>query len=85
MKRNKAALNRPFETYKRVSKEEVADKSKVKLSQTTALKLPWPIEMLPPQSLRPAKRNARTHSKRQIRQIAELNGSLWSNQPRGSR
>jgi len=33
-------------------------------------KLPWPIEMLSPSSLRPAKRNARTHSRRQIREIA---------------
>jgi DNA modification methylase len=33
--------------------------------------LPWPVEMLPPTSLRPAPRNARTHSKKQIRQIAE--------------
>ena len=32
--------------------------------------LPWPIEMLPVQSLRPAKSNARTHSKQQIREIA---------------
>jgi DNA modification methylase len=34
-------------------------------------KLPWPIEMLPPRSLRPAPRNARTHSKKQIQQIAD--------------
>jgi ParB-like nuclease domain len=33
--------------------------------------LPWPIEMLPVDSLRPAKRNARTHSKKQIRDIAD--------------
>jgi DNA modification methylase len=32
--------------------------------------LPWPVEMLPPRGLRPAQRNARTHSKKQIRQIA---------------
>jgi hypothetical protein len=32
--------------------------------------LPWPIEMLPPDSLQSAPRNARTHSKTQIRQIA---------------
>jgi ParB-like chromosome segregation protein Spo0J len=34
-------------------------------------KLPWPIEMLAVDSLHPAKRNARTHSKRQIREIAD--------------
>lgn len=33
--------------------------------------LPWPIEMLPLRRLRPAARNARTHSKKQIRQIAD--------------
>jgi ParB-like chromosome segregation protein Spo0J len=34
-------------------------------------KLPWPIEMIAVDSLRPAKRNARTHPKRQIREIAD--------------
>ncbi len=33
--------------------------------------LPWPIEMLSPGRLRPDSRNARTHSKKQIRQIAD--------------
>jgi DNA modification methylase len=33
--------------------------------------LPWPVEMLSPHGLRPADRNARTHSKKQIRQIAD--------------
>jgi ParB-like chromosome segregation protein Spo0J len=33
--------------------------------------LPWRFEMLAPSSLRPAKRNGRTHSKKQIRHIAE--------------
>jgi ParB-like chromosome segregation protein Spo0J len=33
--------------------------------------LPWPIEMLSPRSLRPGPRNARTHSKKQIQQIAD--------------
>jgi DNA modification methylase len=32
--------------------------------------LPWPIEMTPPGSLLPAPRNARTHSKKQISEIA---------------
>ena len=31
----------------------------------------WPIEMRSPHSLRPTMRNARTHSKKQIRQIAD--------------
>ena len=33
--------------------------------------LPWRVEMLAPGSLKPAPRNARTHSKKQIRQIAD--------------
>jgi DNA modification methylase len=33
--------------------------------------VPWPVEMVPLRSLRPAQRNARTHSNKQIRQIAE--------------
>jgi len=70
MQRKKAASSRLFETYNGVSKE-MTDKSEVEQPRTTALKLPWPIEMLSPQSLRPAKRNARTHSKKQIRQIAD--------------
>lgn len=38
--------------------------------ETEEKKLPWPIEMLPVHGLRPAKRNARTHSKKQIREVA---------------
>ena len=38
--------------------------------------LPWPIEMLAPRSLSPAERNARTHSKKQIREIAELDDPI---------
>ena len=33
-------------------------------------KLPWLVEMLPVSKLRPSKRNPRTHSKKQIREIA---------------
>lgn len=36
--------------------------------------LPWPIAMVPLRDLRPAPRNARTHSKKQIRQIAASMG-----------
>ncbi len=49
----------------------MSNKRKVKLNGKAEPKLPWPIEMLPPGSLRPALRNARTHSKKQVRQIAE--------------
>jgi ParB-like chromosome segregation protein Spo0J len=41
------------------------------IRQTSIVKLPWSAEMLPPRRLRPAQRNARTHSKKQIRQIAD--------------
>jgi len=37
----------------------------------TEAALPWPIEMLSPRILRPAPRNARTHSTKQVRQIAD--------------
>lgn len=40
------------------------------LLNTPDVGLPWPIEMLSPHGLRPAERNARTHSKKQIREIA---------------
>jgi DNA modification methylase len=33
--------------------------------------LPWPIEMLPVRTLRPNERNARSHPKKQIQQIAD--------------
>jgi DNA modification methylase len=71
MKNNKAALNHLNETYSQVSEENMSHKSKVKFNGKAEPKLPWPIEMLPPRSLRPAERNARTHSKKQVRQIAE--------------
>jgi DNA modification methylase len=40
-------------------------------NKKTRSELPWPIEMRSPRSLRPAERNARKHSKKQIQQIAE--------------
>jgi DNA modification methylase len=40
-------------------------------SRVAPPELPWPVEMLSPHGLRPAHRNARTHSKKQIRQIAD--------------
>ncbi len=41
------------------------------MNQTQAIKFRQQIVMQPPGSLRPAPRNARTHSKKQIRQIAK--------------
>jgi DNA modification methylase len=71
MKNNKAALNHLNETSSQVSEEDMSRKSKVKFNGKAEPKLPWPIEMLPPRSPWPAERNARTHSKKQVRQIAE--------------
>jgi ParB-like nuclease family protein len=51
------------ETYNHASKAGKA------FNENSQSPLPWPIEMRPPQSLRAAKRNARTHSKKQIQQI----------------
>jgi len=54
------------ETYYRVS-NRVTFGNKGNAREHEALtELPWPMEMLPPQSLMPAQRNARTHSKKQI-------------------
>jgi DNA modification methylase len=38
--------------------------------ESIAAKLPWMVEMLPPASLKPAKRNARTHNKSQEEGVA---------------
>ena len=70
MRSNNAAGDRPNETYRKVS-EKKSPRKKGTLTAKTELNLPWPIEMLPPSSLRPARRNARTLSKKQVRQIAD--------------
>jgi ParB-like chromosome segregation protein Spo0J len=58
-------FSRSKETYRQVSNDvNVRERG-------TGIELPWPVEMLPPQSLMPMQRNARTHSKEQIRQIAD--------------
>jgi DNA modification methylase len=64
-------ISHPNETYHKVSKGGTPDKSKGHFVGKPEPKLPWAIEMLPPRSLRPAQRNDRTHSKKQIRQIAD--------------
>jgi ParB-like nuclease domain len=53
--------------------ETLAIGSNVKINNAKSgeNELPWQIEMTPVDSLRPAKRNARTHSKRQIREISD--------------
>jgi ParB-like chromosome segregation protein Spo0J len=72
MKKDRStALQRRIETHTRVSDCNVSIRQKEVRAQVTRTKLPWPVEMLPPRSLRPAQRNARTHSKKQIRQLAD--------------
>jgi hypothetical protein len=60
----------------RINRTALASQNKTcnKVSETgpnSAAELPWPIEMLPPHSLRPAARNARMHSKKQVCEIAD--------------
>jgi ParB-like chromosome segregation protein Spo0J len=69
--RSNKVISPPNETYHKVSKRGTPYKSKGHFVGKPEPKLPWAIEMLPPRSLRPAQRNARTHSKKQIRQIAD--------------
>jgi DNA modification methylase len=57
-----------IETYSRVSKRPF-EPAEMNVGEEQA-NPPWPIEMLPVRSLTPARRNARTHSKKQIQQIA---------------
>jgi hypothetical protein len=66
-KHNKVASN---ETHSHVSNKTMATKNAGPFNAHAEPKLPWPIEMLPLRSLRPAERNVRTHSQKQIRQIA---------------
>jgi DNA modification methylase len=61
---NTKSMKRSNETYTRVSKAGLR-------SGAPAPDLPWPVEMLSVSSLRPSPRNARTHSKKQIQQIAD--------------
>jgi hypothetical protein len=65
------ALSRSNETHPRVSNFAAFDRKKEAGNHDRGIELPWPVEMLPPQILMPAQRNARTHSKKQIRQIAD--------------
>jgi DNA modification methylase len=69
MKNKKGVLPYTNETHSRGSTRVLANRSRSAPNGETVL--PWPIEMLPPRSLQPAQRNARTHSKKQIRQIAD--------------
>src|ERR1700722_2521692 len=71
MRSNKMGPTHHNETHRTVSKGESPRKTKLPSMGKTEPKLPPFIEMLSPRSLRPAKRNARTHSKEQIQQIVD--------------
>jgi hypothetical protein len=72
MKNNRSTvMPHRIETYAKVSDGDVALQSKKARAHDARVKLPWPMEMMPLRSLKPAQRNARTHSKKQIRQIAD--------------
>jgi hypothetical protein len=68
MQNDKSASNRPNDTCRKVSNSETPKNTHRRGIES---KLPWPVEMLSPHSLRPSHRNARTHSKKQIQQISE--------------
>jgi hypothetical protein len=65
-KKNNHHASQTIETLCRTSMVQAAGNP-----ETEEKELPWPIEMLPVHSLRSAKRNARTHSKKQIREVAD--------------
>ena len=65
------AKPRRIETHTKVSDRNVSSRRKEARAQEANAGHPWPMEMLPPRSLKPARRNARTHSKKQVRQIAD--------------
>lgn len=67
MKKHKSAIDRLNETHNQVSTVS----GNVDGASIVEGELPWSIEMRSPRSLRPAERNARTHSKKQIREIAD--------------
>ena len=55
---------------RRSGARESQDSQNASIQKEVELNLSWPTEMLDPESLRPAKRNARTHSNKQVREIA---------------
>jgi DNA modification methylase len=71
MKNSRAPAGRPNETHYGVFNLETANRGKNTAAEKANSKLPWPIEMVSPHTLRTAERNARTHSKKQIQQIAD--------------
>lgn len=68
---HKKALPHQNETYSQVFDDGAFNRKNKTRNQTAGVKRHWPVEMLPLSSLKPAQRNARTHPKKQIRQIAD--------------
>ena len=71
MSSKKSTPARQKETRNQVSDHEITGTQRGSFDVKADPQLPWPVEMLSPRSLRPSPRNARTHSARQIRQIAD--------------
>ena len=71
MRNGRKSTKRTIETYDSVSTNG-RGMNKGATKPDAGSRLPWVTEMVPPHGLRPAPRNARTHSKKQIRQIADL-------------
>lgn len=65
------ALPRQNGTYLRVSDKHPDRKKQDGLISAAGAEFSWPVEVLPLRRLKPADHNARTHSKKQIRQIAD--------------
>jgi DNA modification methylase len=68
---HKKTLPHLNETYSQVSEGGVHNRKAEVQNRAARIKHRWPEEILPLSSVKPAKRNARTHSKKQIRQIAD--------------
>ncbi len=66
----KRSSSRPIETLTKVFRRGISDRA-IEAGTAAQNRLPWLIRMVPPQSLKPAERNVRTHSKKQVRLIAQ--------------
>jgi DNA modification methylase len=69
MKNRKPHFDAANETHNEVANGQFSPKKRASHAREEC-QLPWPIEMLSLRRLRPTRRNARTHSKKQIGEIA---------------
>src|SRR5262249_51546910 len=60
-----------IEPHPKVFDAQASNRGSRTVSNGPTTTLPWPVQMLAVRSIRPAQRNARTHSKKQIREIAD--------------